>query len=247
MRFAAAAVGAVVICSPAFAADLPAAQYPPVAPAYVPAPGPYNWTGFYVGVNGGYAFGSSNTTSTFSGGPLGGTTTTAAGNSSGVTGGGQIGANYQINAFVVGIEGDFDWSGQQDNTTQGCGPSCAFLSNSKIEWVSTIRGRFGAAFDRILVYGTGGAAWTSLSQNVTQTLGGVSTTIFDSSSVDVGWTLGGGVEAALAQNWTVRAEYLYVQTNASLSGSIGVVGGTVNESGTVKDSIVRAALNYKFP
>ncbi len=130
----------------ALAADLPQpGPPPPRAPAgYVPVPAPaFSWSGIYVGINGGYAFGSGD----FSSGA----------SVSGVNGflaGGTIGANYQWGRFVLGIEGDGDWTSLDGKTPPTCA-SCEVKST----WLATARGRAGYAFDRILFYGTGGAAF----------------------------------------------------------------------------------------
>ena len=108
----------------------------------------------------------------------------------------------------------------------------------------TIRGRIGYAMDRVLIYATGGAAFTHTSDNVTLTGTG---TIFNESSTNTGWTIGGGVEGAFAENWTARVEYLYVGTNVGQSGAIPVVGGTITEAGNIHDSLIRAGINFKFP
>jgi outer membrane immunogenic protein len=166
------------------------------------------------------------------------------GDANGAVAGGQVGFNYQIDAFVLGMEGDFDWSGVSSTAVAGCGVGCTVTGKSNVPWIATIRGRAGVALDRVLLYGTGGAAFTDLSQNITATGFG---TLFNASSTEVGWTIGAGVEAAIAQNWTVKAEYLYVQTDATLSGPVSLIGGTLSDRGTVKDNIIRGGLNFKYP
>ena len=131
-----------------------------------------------------------------------------------------------------------DWSSQANTTTTG--PTTV---SSKSPWLATIRGRAGYAIDRILVYGTGGVAFRDLSQNASVAGFG---TFFSASSVNVGWTAGAGIEAAVLQNVTVRAEYLFVSTNYSLSGPIAVAGGTLTNSGRLTDNVVRVGANYKF-
>ncbi len=162
----------VVALGHAFAADLPPAA-PPRAPAiYVPAVVPvYNWGGFYIGLNGGWGFASGTTTSTVTGTGTGldGTTGTGSGSLNGGLAGGQIGANYQIDALVIGIEGDFDWSGQKRTDSFACGAACTVSETIKLPWIATIRGRFGYAIDRVLLYATGGVAFTNSSDNVTAT------------------------------------------------------------------------------
>jgi outer membrane immunogenic protein len=121
--FAAAACLSATLSGSAFAAEgvPPPGPSPKPRPLYYGAPPahppPYNWTGFYVGVNGGYGFVGGTSTASISGGLLNGATGTGSGNLSGALAGGQLGANYQINSFVIGVEGDFDWSGQSRSNT----------------------------------------------------------------------------------------------------------------------------------
>lgn len=250
MRILVAIGGLLAVTSSAWAADLPVAPPPPMAPAvYVPAPAVYNWTGFYIGGNGGYGFANGDASASITGGALGGATATASGHFNGGVAGGQIGANYQISAWVFGIEGDVDWSGQQRNDSFVCGVGCSVTETNKISWFSTIRLRSGYAFDRVLVYGTGGVAWLHVSDTVSSIAGGVSTTWISPSDTATGWTLGGGVEVALAQNWTVRGEYLYMQAKPTLTTGIpaAIGGGTFSENATLKDSVIRAGFNFKYP
>ena len=116
--------------SPAIAADLPAGPVAPVPAGYAPYK-PYNWTSVYIGGNAGYGFATASVTNDF--GFVGNT------DMSGFVGGGQIGGNYQIGAFVVGVEGDFNYSNQSHNFNYGGG----FTETDKINWFWTVRGRFG--------------------------------------------------------------------------------------------------------
>ncbi|MGC1777279.1 MAG: outer membrane protein [Xanthobacteraceae bacterium] len=210
----------------ALAADLPEpGPLPPQAPvAYIPTVAPvYNWGGIYFGVNGGYGFGSSQWT-------IGGV---QSGNldPSGFLVGGTIGANFQTGAFVFGIEGDFDGSWMQGHSSD---PVCAGVSPCETEnnWLSTVRGRVGYAADRVLFYGTAGGAFG----NIAEGINGQALT----SSTKAGWTAGAGVEAAFADNWTARLEYLYVDlSNATFSA---VPTPTV----TFSANLVRLGVDYKF-
>jgi len=144
--------------TPAASADLPR-QMPVKAPAYVPAY--YNWTGLYVGINGGGAFGNSNwsalgTSFNTSGGLIGGT----------------VGYNWQMGQAVFGLEGDADWSSLSGSTTAGCPPGCKTESN----WLSTIRGRLGYAADRWMPYVTAGAAFGNIDADIPG-FAGVDTTL----------------------------------------------------------------------
>jgi outer membrane immunogenic protein len=110
------------------------------------------WTGIYVGIDGGFAFGDSNWTD-----PVNGST----GNFSTDGGlvGGTIGGNYQWGQFVLGIEADGDWQNHNGTTFN----TCAFFGcTTRSDWLGTVRGRAGYAVDHILFYGTGGAAFGNL-------------------------------------------------------------------------------------
>ena len=222
----------------ALAADLPQpGPPPPRAPStYVPVTAPgYNWSGFYLGINGGYGFGQSNWTPT-------GFTPTGTFSTSGFLAGGTLGANYQMGAFVLGIEGDGDWTNLNGTTFvtggTGCGPGCETQSN----WLATVRGRAGYAFDRILIYGTGGAAFGNLQAAVGS--------LPFSSSTQTGWTAGGGVEFAFTPNLTAKIEYLYVDLGNQSCAQANCAGGTtaapLNTTVSFTENVVRAGINYKF-
>jgi|SRR5579863_3966380 len=212
-RFWIAGAFALLIGGPALAADLPPPPGPmPRAPAtYVPAAVPYyNWGGFYLGINAGAAFG------TVVPGAAGVTNFGDTGFLVGPT----AGFNYQMGSFVFGMEGDWDYT-----TLSGTIPVVG--GSYKSTWLATARGRIGYAWDRILLFGTAGGAF----QNA-QAPGITST--------QLGWTGGGGLEFAFAQNWTAKAEYLYVWLPTV---NLGVGGGNNSK---VNESVVRAGVNYKF-
>lgn len=215
-----ACVGVVALAGSAAAADLPrpAPYYPPQAPAYAPA---YTWSGFYLGVNGGGGWGRSSWSST---GPF---------NISGGVVGGTVGYNYQVGQAVFGVEGDIDYA---DISGSGSSAACPFGCRTKDSWLSTVRGRLGYAAGRFMPYVTGGAAFGDIRAS-TPSFGGVSTT-------NTGWTVGGGLEFALAGNWTAKAEYLYVDLgNVGCGLSCGVA--TVNNV-NFHANLARAGLNYRF-
>src|ERR1700684_4069030 len=181
-----ALVGLAALTGTAAAADLP----PRMAPApYYKAPAEvqvYNWTGFYIGINGGGGFGRSDWDSIGSSFDV-----------SGVLVGGTVGYNYQFGQAVVGVEGDIDWAHINGTTNTACPFGCKTTDN----WLSTVRGRIGYAADRFMPFITGGGAFGDIKAN---------TPGFSGSDDRAGWTIGGGLEFALAQNWTAKAEYLYV-------------------------------------
>jgi outer membrane immunogenic protein len=207
-----------VAATAAVAADLPRAM-PARAPAYVPVG--YNWTGFYVGINGGYAWGSSRWSS------FG-----ANANPSGGMVGGTAGYNWQAagSPWVFGLEGDIDWTDIKGTfVSAACPTGC----QTKNDWLGTVRGRLGYAWDRVMPYVTGGLAVGDIKANQFG-FAGVSTT-------NAGWSAGAGVEGALAGNWTAKLEYLHVDlghANCTVCSLPTRVGFQADE--------VRAGVNYRF-
>jgi outer membrane immunogenic protein len=209
------------------AADLPQAPPPqPMAPV-VYTPPVYNWGGIYLGINGGYGFGTVKWT------PSGGGASSNKNN--GGVAGGTLGFNYQIGALVWGVEGDFDWSGINGTSANAL---CSVTGNCQTgnTWLSTLRGRFGFAADRVLFYGTAGGVFG----NEQLTANGTTVT-----HTQAGWTAGLGVEAALATNWTAKLEYLYANLGTGTCNTVCSVVGTPVAVG-LTDNLVRLGINYKF-
>jgi outer membrane immunogenic protein len=211
------ALAMITVAGAANAADLPRREAMPVkAPIYS---APYNWTGFYLGINGGGAWGSSD----FSG---------VSGGSSDPDGGmvgGTIGYNWQFGQTVLGLEGDADWSSVRGSSNCG-GLSC----ETRNDYLATIRGRLGYAFDRFLPYVTGGVAFGNIKASVGS---------LETNETETGWTVGGGLETAIAGGWTAKIEYLYVDLGNS--GSINAVG-LGNTDADFTENVVRAGFNYRF-
>jgi outer membrane immunogenic protein len=236
----------------ALAADLPQPMPAPQVPAaYIPTVAPvYNWGGIYLGINGGYGFGQSQWTD-----PANTAGSSGYFSANGGLVGGTVGANFQTDAFVFGIEGDIDWqsvSGVGNNpfcsnisTTSG-GAASGLGCQTQSDWLGTIRARVGYAADRVLFYGTAGGAFGG----VQTSLDGLST----QSTTKFGWTAGAGVEWALADNWTARVEYLYVDlgnSTCNTSASCGFEVGApptapTNNSVSFTENIVRAGVDFKF-
>ena len=211
--------GGLVAAGCAAAADLS------VAPLYK-APPPqatpvYNWTGFYLGVNGGGGWGRSWWQTQLTGIDL-----------SGAQVGGTAGYNMQFGSAVLGIEGDFDWSNLKGTSGALACPGCS-TSDS---WLSTVRGRAGYAFGGVMPFVSGGLAAGDIRASAPG-FGGASTT-------NPGWTVGGGIEIALPGNWTAKAEYLHVDLGHLNCGVNCGVGPTNNVS--LHDDVVRAGINYHF-
>jgi outer membrane immunogenic protein len=212
-------VSVAALTGTAAAADLsrPAPQTYYKAPVVAPA---YNWSGFYLGLNGGGAFGRStwDTTGGFdiSGGLVGAT----------------VGYNYQFGQAVAGIDADIDWADISGSSTTNCVTGC----KTSDTWLSTVRGRLGYAADRFMPFITGGLAAGDIK---------ASTPAFAGASTDrAGWTIGGGLEFAITNNWSAKAEYLYVDLGKFNCGLSCGVTATDNVSFTT--NLVRAGVNYRF-
>ena len=209
----------VLAALPASAADLPRGAMPYKAPAYVAQ---YNWTGFYLGINGGGAWGDSDwnafaVSNSPSGGMIGGT----------------AGYNWQGvgSPWVFGLEGDIDWTNINDSTSACGGLNCQTKNN----WLGTVRARVGYTFDRFMPYVTGGIAFGDVEANIAGFAG--------SKDTNVGWTLGVGIEGVIAGNWTAKVEYLYADLGDTTCGA-AACGTPTNVD--LNLNILRAGLNYRF-
>lgn len=244
-----AATCAIVSVQVASAADMPTK-----APAYAPvAPIGYNWTGFYVGgqIGGGWFSSQTTTVSPSASFPAGFVQGTIDG--SGFLGGGYAGYNYQINQFVIGIDGDYSWA-----DLKGSGSDISPINggttthDEKFKWIATVTGRLGYAVNNWLLFGKGGWAWAGFEgDSSTFNLAGVNTSNATSSETRDGWTLGGGVEWGFMPNWSAKLEYDYVKfsttnfTAASTNVATGVVT-PLQRSATSNLSMVKAGVAYRF-
>ena len=206
----------------AYAADLPARAPVPYTKAPAMVSPATNWSGFYIGAMGGY--GSENTSD-----PLG---------IKGGFAGGTIGYNWQFGQFVTGIEADGAWADISNSSTQIVG-TIPITASAKVDSLATIRGRFGVAFDQVLLYGTAGLALADAKLGASAP--GVS--LSDSQTL-TGWTAGAGIEWMFMPRWSLKAEYLYRsfggQTFFAAQLPPGIQTGTLNiNSGQV-------GINYHF-
>jgi outer membrane immunogenic protein len=241
---------ALTVVSPAFAADLPvAAPPPPRAPAVYAPPPVYNWGGVYIGLNaGGSWFSQSNSTFTWS--TTGATSSGQSLNDSGFAGGGQIGANFQTGQVVFGIEGDADYLSNKGSVST----AKDFLGGSvthtyTVDFLSTVRGRLGFAWDRALLYGTGGLAMADYQIQRTQNTAGLAAAGASQTLSDfrIGWAAGAGVEYAFSDNITGRVEYLVAGLESvSNTYNFGANGNVTQSSPTAYINMVRGGLNFKF-
>lgn len=207
-----AALG-LVAAGAASAADLPSRKGPVAAPVYMPPA--FSWTGFYVGGNAGYGWGNVNANGWANVGDL-----------DGFVGGGQIGYNYQMGQFVLGLEADLQFADLSSGSNLG-------LLSVKTDYFGTVRARAGVAFDRFMPYITGGWAYGNVKSSI-PAIG------FSSDrSHTGGFAVGAGLEYAVTNNIIAGVEYLYVDLGEKNIAGAGTKVGT-------DFSVVRARLSYKF-
>jgi outer membrane immunogenic protein len=219
-------VAASLTAGTAFAADIPMKAPPQALPSY------YNWTGLYIGANAGYGWASGDGTIT-----IGGASGPVSGKGNGGFGGVQTGYNWQTGAMVIGLETDIQFSGQKGNVTGNAGAD-SFTATSKVPWFGTIRGRVGYAFNRMMIYATGGGFYGEDKLEGTSSTSGT----FSRSRDFITYTVGAGFETALWDHWTAKLEYLYVGPPNHVPGP----PGTTAVTGSSHGNLVRAGLNYRF-
>jgi outer membrane immunogenic protein len=256
MACAGAFAAAATLAGTAFAAE------PPPAPPPVPV---FTWTGVYIGGQIGGAWGGDNFFYTgFD--PLTGLAfnPSAFVSPSGVIGGAHVGANYQIDkpgaGFVLGLEGSVDGTSLHSTGAASLGAlgggSVSASTNTDIQ--GSIRGRFGIAWDRLLLYGTGGVAFGGFNTSYSTTGNNGGAPFFASNSFSntrTGWTAGGGLDYAITNNWSVFAEYRYtsfgtVENNGLAATAFATVprltGGVLNSTRTLNQNQVQVGFSYKF-
>jgi outer membrane immunogenic protein len=247
MRLALAFALTVGAAATALAADLPApAPVPP--PLYTP-PVVYNWTGLYIGGNLGVGWDGGSFSDTIG-------NTLSLSNNPLFLGGGQVGLNYQFyNGFLIGAEADFDWLSKTSNSSNTVvlqnptaiptGSTASFSVNNR--WLTTVVGRVGYAWDRVLFYGKGGGAWVG-SNNPSLTIDGAPVAI-SASNGSWGFTGGVGIEWAFSGNWSARFEYDFVGLNQTFTLPTPAGGLPTSDQftgNTRSIQLVNAGLNYKF-
>ena len=265
-----ASVAALGLAGTASAADL--AVKAPVA--YVPL---FTWTGCYLGANGGWISGNDDYTISHgsygeyrplpgrhfpSPADIGLLTHSYSVDDSGGTFGGQFGCQTQIGSWVIGGEWDWNWGGLQKDNYFSFGETPWVDSDwqwnrreewtrNQIDWFTTARARVGFAWDRILVYATGGLAYAGFSSNTevhfirrnferNKFYGSYDENRF-------GWTVGGGLEWAFGNAWTAKAEFLYLDFGSFDYDS--VTGDTERYWRTeidAKEYVARIGINYLF-
>lgn len=219
----------------AVAADLPVRQAPPPLAAPLPI---FTWTGLYVGAQVGAGWQRDSLAESDVCVP--GCIDRATGRSTGVIGGGHIGYNWQVGGVVLGVEGDFEGTSLQHRTIYPLSSPDTF--SSSIGWQSSVRGRLGYAFDRVLVYGTGGVAFADIRHSYYEATARISQSFSDTRT---GWTAGGGVEYALSGPWSMRVEYRYSDFGKQTDVP-NVVFPRFVERHVETEHAVRAGVSYHF-
>lgn len=225
---------------PAFAADLMVSE-----PAPAVSSG-YDWSGAYVGVFGGYSAGTVDWTGEYFDGNTSLGATDGSFDADGWLVGGTIGANMQSGAFVFGVEADIAWSNISGDgeAIDGPGPDASYPS-ATVDYLGTLRARAGIAADSALFYVTGGLAAGGGDISITNvdTLGDDRSESFTAT----GWAAGAGLEFALADNVSLKAEYLYTSLS---TGDVDFGSGPDFDSlivnGDLTSNTVKIGLNYGF-
>lgn len=238
-----AAVAVIGVVSIASAADMPVKA--PVYKAPIVA-APYNWNGFYVGGHIGGAWSnvdaSDPTGAIFA--PAG---STIGLDGRGLLGGGQVGYNWQTGHWLLGVQGDFAWTGINVSTVD---PFLATTTLSyKTDWIGMATARAGYAWDNWLLYVKGGAAWVHSSYSIADSRVRIGVNA-SGDDTRTGWIAGGGLEYGLTPNWTLFAEYDYIGlgTHGVTMTGTTTAGAAVSVAADVKQniSIVKGGVNFKF-
>lgn len=255
------AVAALIVAGPALAADLPLKPPPPVVVAW-------NWSGFYIGGHGGYGWSHDASTSLndpFFSGKFPSFVVSGF-DPKGALGGLQAGANWQAGSVVGGLEGDISFTDIKGSWAGAPSPVVSFgttqtgsaATSGSFDLLGSGRGRLGyLVTPNILLYGTGGLAWTRFVQNTNLSTSNVNPLappafgIFSSTATPTwqfGWVAGLGAEARLFDtNWLARLEYLHYDFGNSGSASAPVVAmPSFRSTGNLTLDVVRAGLSYKF-
>jgi outer membrane immunogenic protein len=222
-----AGLGFLFATHPALTADLPVVRKAPP-----PAVALYSWTGFYIGAHLGGGWGDKDWVAV-------GVSPLGSHDISGFLGGGQVGFNFQMGAWVFGAEGDFSWANLEGNHVD-----TVFFGNNitEVDWLGTVTGRLGYAWDRTLVYVKGGGAWAS--DKYTVTVGGLFFAGADATKE--GWTIGAGLEYGFAPNWSAKFEYNYLDFGTDRVRFVAVAGGSFLRDVDQEVHAAKVGINYRF-
>jgi len=251
-RFSAILVGAA--CAAALATAANAADAVVEEAAVIVEPG-FNWTGGYVGANIGYGWGDFEQNFGADVVILGPISEGFDADGDGILGGAQAGFNWQSGQFVFGVEVDVQAADIDGGSNRFFDFGLATLDadvSTEIDWFGTARGRIGfVPTERLMIYGTGGFAFgettSTASYEAIPIIGAPASDSASSSDTRTGWAAGAGAEYAFADNWTLKAEYLYVDLGEETF--LNIVEPGIFEADLTSDvtlQTVRLGVNYKF-
>jgi outer membrane immunogenic protein len=225
-----AGVALVAMAGSAFAADMPLKAAAPVAV--------YDWSGMYIGGVVGGAWGTNDISDPGLLSALIGVPAVQSVNPSAFIGGIEGGSRYQFAKLVVGWEGDITWGNLNGTSTTAFtspvvpGVTISRSITADTKWTATATSTVGVAHNNWLLYGKAGVAWENVSYTDNWSAGGIGLFGGTGSDSRVGWTVGTGVEWAVWNNWSVKAEYDYldfgtktIAINGTLAGGVGFAPG----------------------
>jgi outer membrane immunogenic protein len=228
--------GLLIGASSAFGADMAVKARP------MPVVAPFSWTGVYIGANVGGGWGTKDWTDPSRVLFLGRSDV------SGWLAGGQVGANYQVGSVVFGVEAAGAWADINGSHLDITLPAPSDTLASKVKAVGSLTGRVGYAWDRVLLYVTGGGAWVQDRHSITAGNTGVTFATADNVT-RWGWTIGAGLEYALNNNWSIKGEYQYMDftnnSNTRFSCPLCITGD-FNFNIDQKVNIAKIGVNYRF-
>lgn len=222
-----------------------------------PVAAPFTWSGFYIGAQAGYGWGQNDFSNSYD--PLFPSTLSARDAQYSIDGGmlgGQIGFNWQISQYVIGVEADAAWANIEGDGSyfNGIAPSCIQSNDpctSKIDALGTITARLGVAFDHVLLYAKGGAAWARSTHTAGYTDPNFPLDNYHASVDETrwGWTIGAGIEYAFTNNWSAKVEYNYMDLGSgdvTFGFTPNIVINPYVASLDQTLSVVKAGVNYRF-
>jgi outer membrane immunogenic protein len=251
-------IGALALATlsfPAAAADLGAR---PIGKAPVVAPVPfYNWSGFYIGGHIGGLWGDKDWTDLSPG-----LIPVADGSHevSGFLAGGQIGFNWQAGNWVFGIEGQASWTNADDSHSSGAlgvtcfpgggilGPIGGTTCATEMNWLGSVAGRIGYAFNNVLLYAKGGFAFANEDYLIFDTAtGGLNLLATTTDETRTGWMVGAGLEYGFTPNWSFKIEYNYMDFGTENFVLLDpILNVTLNKEIDQQIHVVKAGINYRF-
>jgi outer membrane immunogenic protein len=229
-------VAAALVGLPCWATAADLSVRVPIYRPLSPALAVYGWSGCYLGAQGGGAIGQSRHDTDFG-------STSDPYTISGGLAGGTVGCNYQVSQWVLGLEGDFSWTNKRGSAIELAPFPATFTSQTRENWLGTVRGRVGLAHDRWLFYVTGGYAVAAVEAGITNPLIGLD--VSDTKTRN-GFAVGAGIEGVIAGSWTAKLEYLYVGLQNASYFDVPPPAVFARTGVPVTDNIFRAGINYRF-